>query len=183
MKKTVALLLCAVLLMMPLCGCKKGENGEKYLTQKKLSTVSQDLSPTTLTFTDVAAKAGDQFEVNLSASAPSYLFGFSWEISYDSSVMTPVDIVASKQLENDFNVVSNKAENPLTLQGDGKEIQNYKLEGDIATFTFRLEADAAPGNYPIEIRCKDNDAGNNINVDAFEIPFTPVTATVTVKAE
>ena len=35
-----------------------------------------------------------------------------------------------------------------------------------------------PGEYPVNIGCKE---GNNIDVDANDIPFTPVTAVVTVK--
>ncbi len=130
MKKFTALLLCAVLLMTPLCGCKKGEG--KYLTQTKPGTVSQDLSPTTLTFTNVTAKAGEEIEVKLSANTPSTLFGFSWEINYDSSVMKPVDIVESEELKANFNIEHNKTNNPLTLQGDGKEIK----KGNVSFETF-----------------------------------------------
>lgn len=174
MKKRILAAVCAaVTCVLLLAGCGKdaapadGKNDPKHL-----------LAPA-MVLTDATAKAGDEVTLALSITESSMLWGFSWEINYDSTAMLPVDIVVSEAYNTNFEMTINKDKNPMVLQGAGREIQNYTVVGDVAKFTFRVAADAAPGEYHVNIGCKE---GNNIDVDANDVPFVPVSATVTVTA-
>lgn len=164
-----AVLLCAVLL----CGC-----GKEPETEKLGNNDPNNLLSPAMVLTSATANAGDEITLDLSITESSDLWGFSWEVHYDGAVLTPVDVVMSEAYNANFEMEVTKDKNPVVLQGVGREIQNYPLVGDVAQLTFRVAKNAAPGEYPVNIGCKE---GNNIDVDANDIPFTPVTAIVTVK--
>ena len=174
MKKCICGAMCAVLLCMTmLCGC-----GKEPETEKLGSNDPNNLLSPAMVLTSAIAKAGDEVTFDLSITESSDLWGFSWEVNYDEAVLTPVDVVMSEAYIANFEMDIAKDKNPVVLQGVGREIQNYPLVGDVAQLTFRVAKDATPGEYPVNIGCKE---GNNIDVDANDIPFTPVTAIVTVK--
>ena len=174
MKKLKIGAVCAVVLcLVLLCGC-----GEKADTQKLGNNDPNHLVATTFTLSDATAKAGDTVKLELEVSESSDLWGFSWEVHYDASVLTPVDAVMNNAYNKSFEMELTTNQNPVVLQGVGREIQNYSVVGKVATLTFRVADNAAPGTYPVNVGCKD---GNNIDVDANDIPFTPVTAVVTVE--
>ena len=174
MKKKLVLVVSVVAAcVVMLCGCGKDADGALGNNDPK------HLQTTTLQMTNAEAKPGDTVKLDLSLSESSDMWGFSWEVNYDATVMTPVDVVMSDAYNTNFEMTLNKTANPIVLQGAGREIQNYSMKGDVAQLTFRIAENAAPGEYHVNVGCKD---GNNIDVDANDIPFTPVTATVTVKA-
>lgn len=176
MKKYIALVLCVVLLMMSFCGCKK--EPEYLKTPVPTPEEAQALQPVGLELTDVSAKAGEQVEMKLTLPKASYLWGFSWAVNYDSTVMKPVDIVMNESYTTNFEMTLNKTGNPLVLQGEGRGIQNYTIVGDVATLTFLVADNAAPGKYEVSVTCEDK--GNNIDANAYEVPFIPTTAVLTV---
>ena len=163
-----AVLLCVVLL----CGC-----GKEASPSSGKNDPNNLLAPA-MVLTDATVKAGEEVTLDLSITESSDLWGFSWEINYDAAVMTPVDAVMSDAYNTNFEMSINKDGNPMVLQGAGREIQNYSVVGDVAQITFRVAQNAAPGEYHVNIGCKE---GNNIDVDANDIPFVPVSAIVTVE--
>lgn len=166
----VALVLCAFIL----CGC-----GKEADTQKLGNNDPNHLVSTAMTITDASAKAGEKVTLDVTLSESSDLWGFSWEVNYDAAVLTPVNVEMNPMYETNFEMTVTKDANPIVLQGAGREIQNYPIVGDVAQITFLVADNAAPGEYHVNIGCKE---GNNIDVDANDIPFTPATATVTVTA-
>ncbi len=174
MKKKLVGAACAVAAcFVLLCGCGKDAGSSSGSNDPK------HLQTTTLQITNAEAKPGDTVTLDVSLAESSDMWGFSWEVNYDATVMTPVDVVMSDAYNTNFEMTINKTANPLVLQGAGREIQNYSMKGQVAQLTFRIAENAASGDYHVNVGCKE---GNNIDVDANDIPFTPVTATVTVKA-
>jgi len=167
MKRLRICALCAlVLCLFLLCGC----DGEKANPTGTLSETKMNLTSTT-------AKAGDTVNLTLSVDSSSELWGFSWEVKFDDTVLSVEKVEASVAYQENFLMDLNTESNPLIVQGSGRELQNYAVTGEAATLTFRVAENAAAGDYVVNVGCRE---GNNINVDAQDVPFVPVTATVTV---
>ena len=174
MKKRVIGAVCAaVMCVMLLAGC-----GKEASPQETGKNDPKHLVAPAMVLTSATVKAGDEVTLDLSITESSMLWGFSWEINYDIDVMKPVAVVVSEAYSKNFEMTINKDTDPMILQGAGREIQNYTVVGDVAKLTFRVEADAAPGEYHVNVGCKE---GNNIDVDANDVPFVPVSATVTIE--
>ena len=176
-KRLLGALGAMTLCLLLLCGCGKEETATP--SQKLGNNDPANLTATTLTLTGATAKAGDTVELQLSVEESSDLWGFSWEVHYDDTVLTSVSAAASDAYLANFEMDVTSNVNPLIVQGAGREIQNYEMTGTVATLTFRVADNAAPGEYAVNVGCKE---GNNIDVDSQEIPFTPVTAIVKVEA-
>ena len=174
MKKRLIGAVCALAMCgLLLCGC-----GKDAKTEKLGNNDPNHLTPTVLSLSNATAKAGKTVALKLAVEQSSDLWGFSWEVAYDSAVLIPVDVEMSHEYTKNFELDLNKTQNPLVLQGAGRDFQNYAMTGQAATLTFRVADNAAPGDTKVSVSCKD---GNNIDVDANDIPFTPLDAVVTVE--
>ena len=161
-------LVCAVLMMtVALCGCGQ-ESGKK-----------NGVGKTAAALTSASGKPGDTVEITLSMEENTGLWGFSWNVMYDNTAMTAMEVTFPDKIQEDFGMISNKGTGKVVVQGAGNDITDYTYTGEIATISFVIAENAAPGDYPITIQY---DAGNNIDCNANEIPLTFTQGVVTVTA-
>lgn len=89
-------------------------------------------------------------------------------VSYDESALTLTEVRDAGKLGS--SVHSNKFESPYKLLWqNGTATSNYTANGTVATLVFKINDNATPGNYPIEITY--NASGDILNKDLDQVYF------------
>ena len=126
----------------------------------------------TLTIESKKVKIGGEVEVALSIDGNPGIAGIVAELKYDKTAMTLVSMNA-------------KADFGGTFVGDASQGSGFswvsaadiKTDGVFATFKFRINDDATPGKYGIELEIGD---GNTSNSAGDDVKFSVVNGSLSV---
>lgn len=120
---------------------------------------------------------GDTVEIEVSLKNNPGIALMRLGISYDESALTLTEVRDAGKLGS--NAHSNKLESPYKLLWqNGTATSNYTANGTVATLVFKINGNATPGSYPIEISCSSS--GDILNKDLDKIYFKANAGSVAV---
>lgn len=155
------------------------------LASTVITTAFADGDPT-LTVLSETANPGDTVNVTVSLQNNPGIVSLRVKIGYDSSVLTMTGLTDAGVLGTEVHqsyleegvAHYNLSANPYILYWDnGAALENFIVNGTIATFTFAVSENAAVGDYPITATILDC-----FNYDLDDVDFTVVNGKVTVEA-
>jgi len=126
----------------------------------------------------VTAAAGQTVEVDVSLANNPGIVAATLQVKYDTEVLTLTEV---KDLGNLGTAMhKQELESPYTLSwANGTVEENFTYNGAVATLVFEVAADAAFGDYSIEITY-DYDNDDIINADLETVNFLITNGFVTV---
>ncbi len=171
MKKRILTLFVALMMMAAMC--------------LPLTAVAEDtaISADTMVVTigSLSAKTGDEIVVPVTINKNPGIWGFNWELDYDSQVLRfdSIDFDPNGDFsELDFLDTTEK-KYPVVIQGEGNDhTKNVTATGLVANIHFKVLVDADLGETTITLRL--DDPGNNIDVDENKVPLVSNAAVVDV---
>lgn len=124
---------------------------------------------------NVTAKAGDTFTVDVSIKNNSGIIGLRAHLEYDADVLELVSIVAGEKFaDTSFGPLT---QNPMSILWDGSLDSNCTTNGVVATLTFKVKEDAEPGETALTVTYDPDDIYDS-NWDNVE--FAVENGTVTI---
>ena len=136
----------------------------------------------TFVLSDGDALPGETVDITLSIAENPGLVGLRVFVGYDQNVLT-LESVANGNLfdAGAYTFGNDLAENPYTLiWEDGLSAVDHMDNGVFATFTFRVNENAQPGETAVTVV---PDANSVFNTDLQTVSFSSRNATVTVEKE
>lgn len=166
MKKRIVSLLAAVLVMCLLC--------------MPLTVSAAKDEKMELTIGSMTAKQGDEIEIPVTLEKNPGIWGFNWDVFYDSQVLRFDKVTFESAFTKDLSFLDNDyMKYPATIQGMAESMtEDVTTTGVVAILHFKVYLDAAVGDSEISIRITD---GNNINLNAEDIPYEITNGVITVK--
>lgn len=135
-----------------------------------------DENKTTFKLATVNGKAGDTVEVALDVTNKTNIAGIIFKLSYDEGI-TLTEITEGDALSKlTFTPPQNISNNPCTLLWDG--VDGDSTSGTLLRLKFKINEDAAEGDYNIKLTCTDGDIYDN---DMNDIDVTIVNGKITIK--
>ena len=126
----------------------------------------------TLTIESKKVKIGGEVEVSLSIDGNPGIAGIAAELKYDKTAMTFVSMNANADFGGTFVGDASRGSGFSWVSA-----ADIKTDGVFATFKFRINDDAAPGKYGIELEIGD---GNTSNSAGDDVKFSVVNGSISV---
>ena len=111
------------------------------------------VDPITISLSDVCGSAGDTLTVTASVSRNAGFAGFTFLADYDASALTLTGITQGAVLDSadPSGLSTNVSRNIMNWATS----DNITGNGTLLTLTFTVNADAAPGTYPVTLTVSD----------------------------
>lgn len=110
-------------------------------------TVIKQFSPI-VSVTDVSGKAGEEVSVTVALAHNPGIAGLQVELGYDSSILSYVlGVKASNVMMTQISPTAGA--NPVKIAMVNMSLKNVVGNLTLATLTFRISENAAPGTYPL----------------------------------
>ena len=126
----------------------------------------------TLTIESKKVKIGGEIEVALSIDGNPGIAGIAAELKYDKTAMTLVSMNANADFGGTFVGDASRGNGFSWVSA-----ADIKTDGVFATFKFRINDDATPGKYGIELEIGD---GNTSNSAGEDVKFSVVNGSISV---
>ena len=157
MKKTIVSLLCVTMMLLALC--------------VPFTAMAEGETPDAVEVTIGSAEAaqGDKIDVPITIDKNPGIWGINWKVYYDTQVLR-FDGIEFKDEFADLGLLdTNEVKYPVVINGMGAQIEDETTTGVIAVIHFKVFVGATLGDTEISMIAE---VGNNINVDAEDVPLT-----------
>lgn len=134
MKKSISILVCAIMLFSCLC---------PLVSAKENTTVST----TKIRVKNVTANPGNTVYVPVVASQNSGIKDYVFTLVYDESVLKYEGYLSG--VLNDYNIYDNNSKGKITLVSLNGE--NKSVDGDLVTYKFSVKKKASEGKYKLTL--------------------------------
>ena len=129
---------------------------------------------------EVKAKPSEEIEIPVRIVNNPGIMGIGLKVTYDASVMTPIEIVKGEVFAKGTldNSIENAENGSFKVFWSGTE--NVSTNGSLFTIRFKLNTEAKPGKYKVEII---NSSEDSFNEEFDEVEIKTGMAAVTVEQD
>lgn len=128
---------------------------------KSLDSVPTEENIGIISGNNVEGHAGEIVDITIKLENNPGISSLSYDIVYDSNVLTLIKVVDNKLLEEASFVTSEFLTNVPFRSIWMLGLYNCKANGDLITYTFQIKDDAKSGTYPVEIVYDSEDIFNS----------------------
>ncbi len=156
MKKTIVSLLCVTMMLLALC-------------VPFTAMAEETAEGVEVTIGSVEAAQGDEIDVPITIDKNPGIWGINWKVYYDTQVLRFDGIEFKDEFAALGLLDTNEVKYPVVLNGMGAQLEDETTTGVIAVIHFKVFVGAKLGDTEISMMAE---TGNNINVDAEDVPLT-----------